>query len=142
MNYNQEQEYAKRHQENGNQNRYRNSPLIYLHLIFEISSLMNWFFSKFKLNFYCLCSLQKCSSNFEKFSSLNWKFKLKIVTIQVQIDRGLALFDAHHIWSLEYSNITMRMCALDVIKDWILVYLICIFNHLCNFTNQILFHSP
>ena len=42
-------------------------PPIHLHLIFEISSLKNqvwqtWCFVYFKLDFYCLCSLQKSSS--------------------------------------------------------------------------------
>ena len=42
------------------------TPSIYLHLIFEISSLKNQvrrtgFFVYFELDFYCLCSLQKSS---------------------------------------------------------------------------------
>ena len=52
------------------------TPHIHLHLIFEISSLKNlvrWtgFFVYFKLNFYCMCSLQKSSLKYRIVASTN-----------------------------------------------------------------------
>ena len=64
-----------------------------LHLIFEHLSLKNqvgrtWFFICFKLDFYCLCSLQKSSSKWTKNQVRpTWFFKN-----QVQINRGLVGF--------------------------------------------------
>ena len=65
---------------------FRVIPFVDLHLIFEISSLQTWFFVYFKLDFYCLCSLQNSSSKYlDKKSSLsNWFFRN-----QLQINRGL-----------------------------------------------------
>ena len=47
------------------------------------------FFSQFELDFYCLCSLQKSSSNWKKNPVQQTRnFKLANVKNQVQIDRG------------------------------------------------------
>ena len=86
--------------------RISNRPPVYLHLIFEISSVIpfffnfklkkkidfetNLFFVEFQLDFYCLCSLQKSSSNstknrvcFEIDFFLSLKMKKNRVTLNI-----------------------------------------------------------
>ena len=73
------------------------SPLNYLHLIFEKSSLINWIFAYFELVFYCLCNQPtQFKLEIDKKSSLsNLIFQTRFFKNQVQINR----------WYVRYVNV-------------------------------------